>query len=139
MVDIELARQVLQAQPFSRLLGARIADVTDEHVVLEVDVDDRLRQQYGLIHGGVLAYLADNSLTYAAALGLGAEVLTNGFTIDYTSAARDGAVLRATAQLVHSGRRKATSRCEIEMIDADGNARLCAVAQGTALSTARDR
>ena len=50
-------------------------------------------------------------------------------------AARDGVTLRATATLTHGGRRKATSRCEIELIDADGNAKLCAVAMGSALTT----
>ena len=136
-MDIEVARAVLDAQPFSRLLGARVTEVSDEHVVLELDVDDRLRQQFGLIHGGVLAYLADNSLTYAAALALGPEVLTNGFTIDYLAAARDGAVLRSTARLVGGGRRKATSRCEIEIVDDDGAATLCAVAMGSAISTTK--
>lgn len=135
-MDITTAQAVLEAQPFSRLLDARIAAVEDDHVVLEVPVDDRLRQQYGLVHGGVLAYLADNAITYAAALSLGADVLTSGFTIDYVSAARDGVTLRATATLQHGGRRKATANCRIEIIDADGAGRLCAVALGTALSTA---
>ncbi|EGD55436.1 PaaI family thioesterase [Gordonia neofelifaecis] len=135
-MDLPLAQAVLDAQPFSKLLDARIADIGTEHVVLEVPVDDRFRQQYGLIHGGVLAYLADNSLTYAAALKLGESVLTSGFSIDYLAAARDGVAVRATATLVHGGRRKASARCEIEIVDADGNAELCAVAMGTALSTA---
>lgn len=60
-MDLAEAQSVLEAQPFSRLIDARITAVTDDHVVLEVPVDDKLRQQYGLIHGGVLAYLADNS------------------------------------------------------------------------------
>ena len=132
-----MARAVLDAQPFSRLLGTRLTEVSSDRVILELDIDDRLRQQYGLVHGGVLSYLADNALTYAAALALGTDVLTNGFTIDYVGAAREGASLRATATLVHSGRRKATSRCEIEVVDDAGATRLCAVALGTALSTAK--
>lgn len=134
-MDLAEAQSVLEAQPFSRLIDARITAVTDDHVVLEVPVDDKLRQQYGLIHGGVLAYLADNSLTYAAALALGTSVLTNGFTIDYVAAARDGVLLRATASLMHGGRRKASSRCEIEIVATDGTAKLCAVAIGSALRT----
>ncbi|GAA4664619.1 PaaI family thioesterase [Gordonia humi] len=136
-MDFETARQVLAAQPFSELLGARLAAFGDGEAVLEVPVDDRFRQQYGLIHGGVLAYLADNSLTYAAALGLGPSVLTSGFTIDYVSGVREGATLRATAELVHSSRRKATAHCRIEVVDDAGAAKLCAVAQGTVLATDR--
>ena len=134
-MEFELARQVLEAQPFSALLDARLASFGDGIAVLEVPVNDRLRQQFGLIHGGVLAYLADNSLTYAAALGLGPNVLTSGFSIDYVSAGRDGAVVRSTAELVHSSRRKATTRCRIEMVDNEGTVKLCAVAQGTVLAT----
>lgn len=136
-MELELARAVLDAQPFSELLGARLVSFGDGEAVLEIPVTDRLRQQYGLIHGGVLSYLADNSLTYAAALGLGPSVLTSGFTIEYVSGARDGSVLRSTATLVHASRRKATATCRIEMIDDAGDATLCAVAQGTTLSTER--
>ncbi|MGO3326977.1 PaaI family thioesterase [Gordonia sp. (in: high G+C Gram-positive bacteria)] len=134
-MDITFARQVLAAQPFSELLGARLVSLGDDRAVLEIPVDDRLRQQYGLVHGGVLAYLADNSLTYAAALGLGPNVLTSGLTIDYVSGARDGSILRSTAELVHSSRRKAATRCLIEIVDDAGGAKLCAVAQGTTLAT----
>lgn len=62
-------------------------------------------------------------------------MLTNGFTIDYVAAARDGVLLRATASLMHGGRRKASSRCEIEIVATDGTAKLCAVAIGSALRT----
>ena len=134
-MDVELARQVLTAQPFSELLSARLVSFDGDTAVLEVPIDDRLRQQYGLIHGGVLAYLADNSLTFAAALGLGPSVLTSGFSIDYVAAARDGVTLRATAELVHASHRKATAHCRIEAVDADGAATLCAVAQGSVLAT----
>ncbi|NMO04751.1 PaaI family thioesterase [Gordonia sp. TBRC 11910] len=135
MFTLDLAREVLAAQPFSAMLGTRISHLDDETVVLELDVDDRLRQQYGLIHGGVLAYLADNALTYAGALSLGANVVTSGFTIDYVSPARDGAVLRATAHLAHGGRRKALATCDIDIVDAAGTAKRCAVAMGTTLTT----
>ncbi|MCF8605611.1 PaaI family thioesterase [Gordonia sp. HY442] len=134
-MEFELASQVLQAQPFSELLGARLISFDADRAVLEVPVDDRLRQQYGLVHGGVLAYLADNSITFAGALGLGPSVLTSGFTIDYVSGAREGSVLRSTAELVNSSRRKATARCRIEIVDDAGETKLCAVAQGTVLAT----
>lgn len=135
-MDIELARTVLDAQPFSRLLGAQIAEVGERYVVLEVPVEDRLRQQMGFVHGGVLSYLADNSLTFAAGIALGPQLVTSSFTIDYLSAARDGVAVRSTATLLRGGRRKASARCEIEIVDADGSAKLCAVAMGSAISTA---
>ncbi|WP_132992985.1 PaaI family thioesterase [Gordonia zhaorongruii] len=134
-MDVELARQVLAAQPFSTMLGARLAEADEDHVVLELDVTDDLRQQYGLIHGGVLAYLADNSITYAGAIGLGPNVITSGFTIDYVAGARNGTVLRATAELAHASKRKATALSRITIVDEDGHPKLVAVAQGTVLAT----
>lgn len=98
---------------------------------------EQLRQQNGFIHGGVLSYLADNAITYACALGLGADIVTSGYTIEYVSPARDGARLLADASLVSAGRTKALGRCEISVEDADGNVTLVAVAQGTSMVRAR--
>jgi uncharacterized protein (TIGR00369 family) len=77
------AQQVLAAQPFSVFLGARIAAFADGRMTLEVDLRDELLQQNGYLHGGVLAYAADNALTFAGGSALGPAVLTGGFTIDY--------------------------------------------------------
>ncbi len=90
-------------------------------------------QQSGFIHGGVLSYLADNAITYACGLGLGADIVTSGYTIEYVAPARDGARLVADASLVSAGRTKALGRCEISVEDHDGTATLVAVAQGTSM------
>lgn len=60
--DLAGARLVLDAQPFSRLLGTRITAFGDGVTTLELDLDDDLRQQDGVVHGGVLAYLGDNAI-----------------------------------------------------------------------------
>lgn len=124
------AAQVLAAQPFSVLLGARIVAFGDGAAILELDARDDLRQQNGYLHGGVLAYAADNALTFAGGTVLGAAVLTGGFTIDYLRPARDGTI-RAHARVTNASRRQAVCRCDVHAIDADGTETLCAVAQGT--------
>ncbi|MFE2377425.1 PaaI family thioesterase [Streptomyces sp. NPDC059398] len=133
--DLELARRTLDAQPFSRLLGTRVTGFGDGAAVLEVDVRDELLQQDGFLHGGVLAYAADNALTFAAGTTLGAAVLTGGFSIQYVRPGA-GRTLVARAEVVHTGRRQATVRCELFMVRDDGDEVLCAVAQGTVLSAA---
>ena len=132
-IDADTARQVLDAQPFSRLLGARLTEVSETIVTLELEPREDLLQQYGFVHGGVLAYLADNALTYAGALGLGPSVLTSGMTLDYVAPARAEGVLRAVGTLVSAGRTKATVRCDITQGE-----RLVATALGTILATRRD-
>ncbi|NUS24704.1 MAG: PaaI family thioesterase, partial [Streptomyces sp.] len=66
-MDPELAGKVLAEQPFSRLLGARVTAFGNGEATLELDIREELLQQYGFVHGGVLSYAADNTLTLAAA------------------------------------------------------------------------
>lgn len=132
-LDLDMARKALDSQPFSRLVGARITSFGDGRAVLEVDIREELRQQNGFLHGGVLAYAADNSLTFAAGTTLGPAVLTAGFSVQYIRPAT-GLTLVARASVVHSGRRQAVVRCDLFTVGADGDETLCAVAQGTVLA-----
>lgn len=127
---LEIAQRTLAAQPFSILLGARLVAFGENSAILELDVHDELRQQNGFVHGGVLSYAADNTLTFAAGTVLGAQVLTAGFTIDYLRPAL-GELLRAHAQVVRAGRNRVGCRCDLIMVRSDGTEALCAVAQGT--------
>jgi uncharacterized protein (TIGR00369 family) len=134
-LDLAMAQKVLDSQPFSRLLGARITAFGNGQAVLEVDVREELHQQNGYLHGGVIAYAADNSITFAAGTTLGPAVLTGGFSVQYIRPAT-GVTLVARASVVHSGRRQAVARCDLFTVNADGDETLCAVAQGTVLSSA---
>lgn len=134
MIDFEFAREGLARQPFSRLLGARLMEFDAGVAVLELDIRDELKQQNGFLHGGVLAYAADNALTFAAGTVLGPSLLTAGFTIDYLRPAV-GLILRARATVVQAGRSRATCRCDVYTVDTGGAETLCAAAQGTAIVT----
>jgi uncharacterized protein (TIGR00369 family) len=129
-LTLEAAQRTLAAQPFSVLLGARLVAFGENSATLELDVRDELRQQNGFLHGGVLSYAADNTLTFAAGTVVGARVLTAGFTIDYLRPAQ-GELLRAHAQVVRAGRSRVVCRCDLIMVRDDGTEALCAVAQGT--------
>ncbi len=96
-LDLAAARRLLDAQPFSRLLGARLTDFGDGGATLEIDIREDLHQQNGFLHGGVLAYAADNALTFAAGAVLGPAVLTGGFSVQYLRPAT-GRALRARAR-----------------------------------------
>ncbi|MEU3449276.1 PaaI family thioesterase [Streptomyces thermolilacinus] len=136
---LDLARKVLDSQPFSRLVGARVTAFGDGRAVLEVDVRPELLQQNGFLHGGVLSYAADNAITFAAGTALGPAVLTAGFSIQYVRPAV-GRTLVARASVVHAGRRQAVVRCDLlTAADEDGAEILCAVAQGTVLAAEPSR
>lgn len=136
--DFELAASVLAAQPFNDLVGAVVTEFGAGSATLELEVAARHRQQYGLVHGGVLAYLVDNVLTFAAGSVLGAEVVTGGFSVNYLRSAREG-VLRAHAEVVHSDRRHAVCAARVHALTHGGENHLCAVAQGTIWNTASGR
>jgi uncharacterized protein (TIGR00369 family) len=129
-MDIQtLARQIFEAQPFSRLVGAQLVEVGSDSAEIQLKVRDDLTQQHGYVHGGVISYLADNALTFAGGIALGGDALTAEFKINYLRPAR-GHLLIARAKAIGIGRRQAVTQCEILVCDHDGK-HLCAVAQGT--------
>ena len=123
------ARDVLARQPFSVMLGAQLDAFEAGTAQLSVPLSPSLLQQDGFVHGGVLAYLADNCLTYAGGSVLG-KVLTSEFKINYIRPAKDADRLVAVATVVGSGKTQAVCRCDI-FLERGGERKLCAAAQGT--------
>lgn len=126
---LAMGREILGRQPFSALLGAELNALEPGRCELQVSVTEHLKQQHGFVHGGVLAYLADNALTYAGGTALRVPVLTGEFKINYV---RPGVGERivARAEAVHVGKTQAVCRCEVFAVSAAGE-KLCALAQGT--------
>lgn len=127
---IEDARSVLDAQPFSQLVQAELTRYTCEGVELRLPVAQKIQQQHGFVHGGVVSYLADNALTFAGGAALGPAVVTSEYKINYVRPAM-GRQLVARASVVHAGRSQAVCRCDVYVVDAAGVEKLCAIAQGT--------
>lgn len=131
---LALAEKVLAAQPFNELIGARIVRFSEGEAVLELDVADHHRQQNGHVHGGVLAYLVDNTLTFACGTVLGTSIVTGGLNVTYLAAAGNG-VLRASGTVTACSDRRAVATVTIDEIAPDGTIRTCAVGQGNAVAT----
>lgn len=131
----ETGQQVLDAQPFSAMLGTKLVAFSEEGAVLEIPIRGELLQQNGFVHGGVVSYAADNALTFAGGSALGPEVLTSEYKINYLRPA-SGEKLLARATVVYSGKRQAVCRCDVVSVTEAGGERLCATAQGTISSTA---
>lgn len=130
------ANEVIAAQPFSRLLGAKITKYNKEQVVLEILIREDLLQQHDFVHGGVLSYAADNALTFAGGTALGSNVLTAEFKINYIRPAV-GTKLIAKASVVSAGRRQAVCRCDLYVeTNSAEESKLCATAQGTIMTAA---
>lgn len=138
MVDLqEFARRVLDSQPFSRFMGARLTGVGPQSAELSLPIVDHLKQQHGFVHGGAISYLADNAITFAGGLALSADALTAEYKINYLRPAA-GSHLVARAQAKSSGKRQAVCQCEVFVVD-NGAEKLCAIAQGTVVALGGDQ
>jgi uncharacterized protein (TIGR00369 family) len=132
---IDVGRAILAAQPFSVLLGAQMTAYGETGVELQLAITDAIRQQHGFAHGGVLAYLADNALTFAGGFVMGGGVLTADLKLNYVRPGI-GQLLIARASAVSAGRTQAVCRGEVYAVD-HGVEKLCLIAQGMVLRAAR--
>ena len=106
--------------PINRYLGFRLVSRSDAEAIVELDVRPELLQEYGVVHGGILAALADTASVYLIQPALSdAESMTSvEFKVNFLAAARPGAdVLRARASLIRKGRRIAL--CEARVVQGE--------------------
>jgi len=101
-----------------RLLGANLESVEPGTVTITCGFDERLTQQHGLLHGGVLASLVDVACGYAALSMMPAnrEVLTVEFKIHFLKPAKTERLI-AVGQVVQAGR--TLTVCEGSVFDRD--------------------
>ncbi|MCO6392180.1 hotdog fold thioesterase [Aliihoeflea aestuarii] len=125
---LEFGRSVLEAQPFSRLLGTELVVFEQGRAELALALQPEHLQQHGFAHGGVVSYLADNALTFAGGSVLGDSV-TLEYKINYLRPAI-GQRLVARARVTGSGKTQAVCHCDV-FVSGDGTEKMCATAQGT--------
>ncbi len=126
---LEIGRQILAAQPFSRLLEAELESWSKDTTVMRVPLGEHTSQHRGYAHGGVVSYVADNALAYAGAAALGRGVVTSEFKINFVRPAI-GSALIARASAIHGGRSQAVVRCDV-FVETEEGEKLCATALGT--------
>ncbi len=97
------------AIPLLRTLDIRLAEIGDDHAVMEVVVGDQHRNYFGGAHGGLLATLVDTvSFFPRPLLPSGRLCTTTNLNITYVRPAAVGDLLTARAELIHMGRRMAS-------------------------------
>ena len=99
-------RTTLEGQGFTQLVGAKVVSIDPGIVVMALDRRPEVLQQNGLFHGGVIAYLIDNSTTAAAGTMIDREkraVLTAEYKINLVSPSA-GDRLTCRAEVVKPGR-----------------------------------
>ncbi len=102
----EIAARMDAARVYA-LLGVGLAAAGDGAVTLVVDCDDRHTNVDGVVHGGLLAFLADTAMGFAVRtqVDAGWPNKTLSLTVDYVQGARRGERLTVAAGIEQATRR----------------------------------
>ncbi len=110
----ELVRQRMKESKSSELLGFDVESVHDGRAVFRLDVRPRHKQIHGVVHGGIIAALADTTAAIAAytVIPRGVEIATLELKINYLEPVPGGRV-KADAKVLRAGRNFIVVECEI--------------------------
>jgi uncharacterized protein (TIGR00369 family) len=92
---------------------------TDKAVILGLRLAAPHTNSRGLIHGGLIASLADNAMGYSCAQALGWEVsmVTINLSVDYVGSAGIGQWLSVESDVIKSGRTVSFAHCLVRADD----------------------
>ena len=126
---MELQGLLPYAATFDALYGLEILEVDDEHVSARVPVRDAVKQQMGLVHGGVYASIAESMASLATARA----VIPDGYYAvglsNQTSFLRPITEGTVHAEAIRRHRGRTTWMWDVEISDDAGH--LCAVSRMT--------
>lgn len=110
----EELRSRLERSNTARQFGFTLREAERGHVVLQMKVGGRHKQVHGVVHGGVLAALADTAggLATYMACSRGTRVATIEMKINYLEAVEEGAVT-ADARVVRLGAHISVVDCDV--------------------------
>lgn len=120
--------QAIRAVPFARFLGIELESIEPGRATMSLQIREELKQNVGVVHGGVVASLIDSATAFAILPLLKADEATTtvDLTISYLRPLIDGRI-SATARVVREGGRIVVLSAELH--DDQGNL------SATALST----
>jgi uncharacterized protein (TIGR00369 family) len=120
--------QAIGAVPFAKFLGIQLESIEPGRATMSLQIREELKQNAGIVHGGVVASLIDSATAFAILLLLKDDERTTtvDLTISYLRPLIDGKI-SATAKVVRAGGRIVVLSAELH--DDQGNL------SATALST----
>jgi len=110
----ELVRERMKESQAITHFGFDVERVEEGHAVFVLDVRAHHKQLHGVVHGGILAALADTTAAIAAytAVPKGTEIATVELKINYLEPVPGGRI-RADARVLRAGRNFVVAECEI--------------------------
>jgi uncharacterized protein (TIGR00369 family) len=114
MQALEMVRQRMKESRATEMLGFDVTSIGQGHAVFELDVQAHHKQIHGVVHGGILAALADTTAAIAAYTSVprGTEIATVELKINFLEPVPGGRV-RAEGHVLRVGRNFVVTECEI--------------------------
>ncbi len=102
----QTAFEAVRNTPYLKLLGIELEEISEEKVVMSLEMQEKLQQPYKLLHGGATASLIDTAMAFAviAAIGTQGPATTVDLTVQYLRPVTEGKVT-CTAKVTRAGKR----------------------------------
>ena len=101
-----------QPSNFGAYIGLSEYDALDDKVVVRLPVKRRHLNQMGLVHGGAIATLVDNSMGIACLKLAGRPLVTVEFKVNFVRPAHKG-TLTGTSYVYKKGEHLAFTECDV--------------------------
>jgi uncharacterized protein (TIGR00369 family) len=110
----ELVRQRMKESKSTELFGFDVERVHNGRAVFRLEVRPSHKQIHNVVHGGIIAALADTTAAIAAytAVPRGVELATLELKINYLEPV-SGGTIKADARVLRAGRNFIVTECEI--------------------------
>jgi len=104
--DKKAAFEAVKTTPYLKLLGIELIEIEPEKAVMSLEMQEKLRQPYGLLHGGATASLIDTAMAFAvkSVLPDDEKTTTVDLTVQYLRPHTSGKVI-CTAKITRAGKR----------------------------------
>ena len=102
----QTAFEVVKNTPYLKLLGIELVELESEKAVMSLEMQEKLRQPHGLLHGGATASIIDTAMAFAVVTCLTDEekASTVDLTVQYLRPHTDGQII-CTAKILRAGKR----------------------------------
>jgi acyl-CoA thioesterase len=97
-------------------LGLQLVETGDGTAVVDMTATENMANHAGFLHGGMISMLADSTMGRAIRTIKPGVIRAASFDLklNFIAAAKIGETLRATARVLHAGRRTVVAECRIE-------------------------
>ena len=116
----ETVKMSFSKQPIMKTIGAQLASAGSGKCEIFLPFDEKLTQQHGFFHGGVISTIADNAAGFAAysLMPEGCQPLSIEFKVSLLSVAT-GKPLIARAEVLKAGRKIFHVRSDVLIAEED--------------------